>query len=144
MNISPVSFGKIVKVNAPQHIAEKIAIMANGDGKSKIDKDVKKIFDDIDEGRACVYSPDNENETYIFSGKEGDAFKMSYKSAELVSDYAADYYGDDDFTSAAINEAWSRHRDNVWELLGLCSEKSALKVDYDNETGKIKSVDLIV
>ena len=144
MNISPVSFGKIVKVNAPQHIAEKIAIMANGDGKSKIDKDVKKIFDDIDEGRACVYSPDNENETYIFSGKEGDAFKMSYKRAELVSDYAADYYGDDDFTSAAINEAWSRHRDNVWELLGLCSEKSVLKVDYDNETGKIKSVDLIV
>lgn len=73
MYISPVSFGKVVKVLAPHHEAVRIANAANGAEtvSPDVQKQVQDIFDDTEQGHALAISfRDDSDVSYILSGKE--------------------------------------------------------------------------
>ena len=81
MNISPVSFGRAIKVNATVEQANMFAQAANTKSPSnELQKFAKTIFNDtaIHRAKVVVIEPD---EVYIFSGEE--AKKQSEISADL-------------------------------------------------------------
>lgn len=78
--ISPISFGRAVKVNAPIEVANKIAKSANSPiGISKFDMFAKSIFTDTNIAKAKVVSVGSD-EIYIFSGEEAK------QRAEILKD----------------------------------------------------------
>ena len=86
MNVSPVSFGKAVKVYAPFHEARRIANAANGApcAPSDVQEKVKNIFNDTKDGHALAfYFNENKNTGYIFSGKESKEYQRSLYTKAL-------------------------------------------------------------
>ena len=90
MNISPVTFGRAIRINtSDKEVAQRIAEIANmtnyeitkpstEEGKA-MQKFIENIFDDthLPDGRARVVSGSN-GDIYIFSGKEGaKAYEIS-------------------------------------------------------------------
>ncbi len=79
MNISPISFGKTIKVNSSASNAEKIAYYANGCRLKGTDLNVsrqaKEIFNDAQEGEATVVGLKDSGDIYIVSGKESTKIK---------------------------------------------------------------------
>lgn len=70
MNISPVSFGRAIRVNTTPEVANELARAANvKTPTNELQKYAKSIFDDtsIHKAKVVVIEP---NEVYIFSGKE--------------------------------------------------------------------------
>ena len=89
MNISPVSFGKTVRVRGKFEDALKIANAANGySGNEKFKKAVQKIFDDVQttgkhsDFHAHVFETD-KGTCYVLTGEES---KKAYeiRAAELT------------------------------------------------------------
>lgn len=72
MLVNQISFGKIVKVNAPYEVAKQIEDIANGKNNKNafLNNEVRSLFDDTDKGEAHTYRY-NKNTSFIFSGKEG-------------------------------------------------------------------------
>ncbi len=69
MQISPISFGKVIKVEAPENIVKKIVFLANEDNKeSRLSCDLNAIFNDKKEGP--VKSCNSVNGSYLVSGKD--------------------------------------------------------------------------
>ncbi len=90
MKITPVSFGKTVKVYAPHHEAVRIANAANGAPtvSPEVQKQVKNIFNDTAKGHALAISFNNEEGiSYILSGKESKEYTRDlYHKALFVRD----------------------------------------------------------
>ena len=80
MNISPVSFGKIVEVRGKtKSTAYNIASLANSQVENKshkaIQQDAKKLFDDVTpKGKVRVYETPS-GETFLLSGKDAEFVK---------------------------------------------------------------------
>ncbi len=139
--ISPVSFGKIVKVKAPRNIAEEIVSMANGKGRKKLDKKVREIFNDVEYGKALNCVSDGEN--YILSGKDANVVDGYYGEMFSEIDFAHGYYNGGELAVIASNDAVEACSARISRFIGMAENKQTLNVDYDKETGKIKSMDLI-
>ena len=95
MNISPISFGKTVKVYAPFHEAVRIANAANGGPtvSNKVQEQVKDIFDDTKNGHALAFTfDDNSKYCYIFSGDESREYQHNlFNKAKLVRKIKMNY-----------------------------------------------------
>ena len=77
MRVSPISFGKSVRVNGSKDVAFDIARLANEKKVSKSErsaqKEAKAIFDDVSTAPAQVLTyitPYHEEEVYVVSGNE--------------------------------------------------------------------------
>ncbi len=139
--INPVSFGKIVKVKAPESVARNIASIANGNGGKKLDKQVKQIFDDVEYGRALNCTADGEN--YVLSGEDAAVVEKFYGDMFSEIDFAHGYYNGGELAVIASDEAIKACNARISYFIGMAEDKQTLKVDYDKETEKIKSIDLI-
>lgn len=135
MNINSVSFGKTVKVYAPFHEARRIANAANGDPtvKPEIQRQVKKIFNDTDEGHALAfYFEGMSNVGYIFSGKESKEYlKALYQKAKNVRDIK--FNPDKDYVEKIIKEKFELYK-KVINLILKTEENFVLKI---GENGNI-------
>ncbi len=90
MNISPVSFGRAIKVNSTPQDANMLAQSANVRYPStELQKFAKGIFNDTDIHRAKVIVIE-PNEVYIFSGEEAK------KQCEISADLRAKVKANDD------------------------------------------------
>ena len=87
MNISPVSFGKIVEVRGKtKSTAYNIASLANSQVENKshkaIQQDAKKLFDDVSpKGKVRVYETPS-GETFLLSGKDAEFVKYRERDAQ--------------------------------------------------------------
>lgn len=98
MQISPVSFGKVVKVQAPMCIVQELADLANGRKQTPLVHDLKTIFDDRKYGIVRPFSI-NGIDNYLLSGKDAKYYAKHYevsttydmlkKHMECVNRYAA-------------------------------------------------------
>ena len=77
MRISPISFGKIFKVQAPVHIVDQLADTVNSKKRTELAKDLKQIFDDRYKGEVKRYSTD-ENNHYLLSGNDSKRYDLYY------------------------------------------------------------------
>lgn len=111
--LSPISFGRAIKINAPTKVADKIAKSANSlVTLSSLDSFTKSIFTDTYIARAKVVTiaPD---EVYIFSGKEAqeqskilrDLKEKIDKNDELISTFE-DEEEDEKRKNQAIKEKY--------------------------------------
>ena len=106
MNINNISFGRIVKVNAPRYIASKIANIANSNSRKQISKQIKSIFPDKNQHECKVkYYTDCNGETYLLSGPDSKFTYMAYKSSKNSKTYSkiVEQYINSHYNGAQIN-----------------------------------------
>ena len=143
MAISPVSFGKIILVEAPLSTAEKISVLANKRNKTDLGKQVKNIINDTLYGKAHAYpSNDSLDKSYIFSGKEGRKYKKLYNEACDSANFSQNYYRDNKIAAADMAFTWRRFDEQVEKMVESSKNLSVMSVEY-NKLGDIKSVNLI-
>ena len=84
MKINPVSFGKIIRVNAPYEIACQIADIANEKVSPAINlkRSVSALFNDTARGEARTFCFDKRI-SYIFSGEEGNKYSELIHSSDV-------------------------------------------------------------
>ena len=86
MNISPVSFGKVVEVRGKtKSTAHNIASLANSSVENKthkaIQKDAKELFDDVTpKGKVRVYEAPS-GEVFLLSGKDAEVVTFDERAA---------------------------------------------------------------
>ena len=145
MTLNPISFGKIVQVNAPLPVASRISAIANGGGNSKIEKQIKRIINDTKKGRSYSYSFDNSKpKSYIFSGKDGKKYWDLYGQACDKVDYVSSFYDDKFSIESDIKDIWDIHRYHVAQLIQDAPKVTKLGVDFDSDNQKIKAINVIV
>ena len=141
MSVNSVNFGKIISVKAPYHIAKIIANDANEKTESEFNKQEKSIIKDTRQGKAnAVYSFNSDNESYIFSGKEGKKFLDSYNSAYDIMDDA--YINNRPDADIISDSDWERHAEYVKELIASAKKIPVMDVKYDKR-GNVTSVNII-
>ena len=143
MRVNQVSFGKIVKVNAPFDVAKQIEEIANGrKAKStKLDSDVKNLFNDTEKGEAHTFRYD-KRVSFIFSGEEGTKYWNSHNDAlNNIRDIKAKTR--DRFKARdKAQKAWAAHRSYVYKLINNCGISRT--VDPSIQKGKIRNLDCSV
>ena len=92
MNISPVSFGRIVKINAPLSVTQRMVDIINqeksvSDKKErKVQQELKSIFCDTNIGSAQAVDVDGVS--YIFTGDDSLAYSdVKQECDELISHF---------------------------------------------------------
>ena len=140
-----ISFGGVLKVNAPYYVANKVIKMAQRKEEQPVDKKLAKLLD------GCKYAHPyslNENESYIFTGKDGKRYWKSYCAAWDEMQFAIEYYnGDQDKANAHIENAWNRHKKEVAEIINAAGSVQKLDVCYDEDRlcddANIKSINFL-
>ncbi len=147
MNISPVSFGRTVKVNAPYHIAQQAANLVNDFNVSpeekKVQKQLKSLFSDRSkDGEARVISLD-KNTSYILSGDESEKANTFRFEMEEAIEAAGEYYGSGKLLDISIETESERYEDLIKSLISKTEDGTILDIDYDENRQQIKSINLI-
>lgn len=146
MNVSPISFGKIVKLNQSKYIGYNIADIANNVGgkhNSKIDKKIQKLFPDKKDGSVVATSL-NEETSYLFSGEEGKKankiLEQMYWECEHFCTY---YHGEDDLVQPAFERACERADKELRALINATPKIPVLNIELEEGSQrKIKSMDI--
>ncbi len=149
MHISPISFGRTVKVNAPYHVAQQAANLVNDYNVSPEEKKVQKqlktlFFDRTKDGEARVYST-SPNTSYIFSGEESEHANALRFEMEEAIEAGREYYGADNPLADITFECESdRYEDLMKLLISETHDGTELDIDYDETKGQIKSINLMI
>ncbi len=77
MNVQPISFGKVIRVNGPKSTAQNILALANSDVTNKahqsVQRDAKKLFSDrTKNGPVRVLTQNKGKDVFLLSGKESE------------------------------------------------------------------------
>ncbi|MBQ9245536.1 hypothetical protein IJ182_04635 [bacterium] len=141
-NISPVSFGKIIKVVGPQKASENISNIANGKNSQNqtIDEKIRSLFDDVKDGRAVVF-PVKSKLTYILSGKESQKYDASFKNTLYWLNIECDKYGDE-IAEANSDFLWIGHKRVVQELIDSRPITAVITAKEKLHSDEIKSIDI--
>ena len=144
MNISPLSFGRIVKVNAPLEISEKIADIANSKKVHPLARTTRSVFYDTSKGDVVAFNPtENKSVSYLFSGL--DAQKAMDIKGEMIDEcdkMCSYYHGEDDLVDAAFASAAERAGKKLNELIASQKHISMMNVIPTNDGSDIKFIDL--
>ena len=150
--LSNVSFGNIVKVNAPISTSKNIISMSktNTTIGSKLSE---VLYGDNPEKKSYVFSfPDKRDEYYIFTGDEAKKYIDSYRLAWARVEYAQEKHDktrktqkNNEMADIAVKSAWDTHRNYIKQLIQLSSHKIAeLTPIYSSDNEQIKSIDIVV
>ena len=140
-----ISFGKVLKINAPRYIADGIIEKAQRKEISPLNRKAGRLLGNCKDAHAYSF---DENESYIFTGTDGQKFWQSHCKAWDKMDDAHEYYhGDVDFINPMVEEAWENHDNTVREIISSADKIHELNVRYGDNTGykqvNIKSIDVI-
>ena len=140
-----ISFGRVLKINAPGYIADGIIEKAQRKEISPLNKKAGRLLGSCRGAHAYSFG---ENESYIFTGKDGQKFWQSHCKAWDKMDYAHEYYhGDVDYINPMVEEAWENHENTVKEIINSADKVHELDVQYGDNTGykqvNIKSINVI-
>ncbi|MBQ8634690.1 hypothetical protein IJ425_00870 [bacterium] len=148
MHISPVSFGKTVRVQN-KNLAYKIADVVNGSYSEPVDKSfkkqVKKIFDDVKpsvswDEKATVWQVEDDA-FFVLSGKEAKE-SMEYRAEfEDSLEWAGQYYGSGELLDASAEEYGKTLADKIKSLVERTKESYTLTAQNfgDNKISLKKS-----
>ena len=143
MNINPISFGRVVKLNQPIKIAQKIADIAsnrNGIHELASDKKIQEIFQDQTEtGVIAIKINSDKKSSYLVSGDEGEITRDILE--ELFADCENCIYDENDKQNNPTIERPCDRADKDLETLINLSKISKLKISFkDKSKTKIKSI----
>ena len=138
MNVSPISFGKIVQIRGSRSVAGTIMNYANTPNARNLDKnfkrDVNKVFNDVKKGSAEVWEqPDGS--TYIFSGEDTlQLSKYLKEREEAVADVWWNYK-DEELQSIMTQVKAEVCIDKIEDLIDKKLEPYALTTFYSPKGG---------
>ena len=105
MNISPVSFGKVIKANGSAQAVQKAACLINAHSDknkpNQMQEDLKHIFSDASSYKAQVIEF-NDRERYILSGVDSEEAEYLRRDALHEIDKAAQFYNQGDLFDAIL------------------------------------------
>ncbi|MBQ9245538.1 hypothetical protein IJ182_04645 [bacterium] len=145
-----ISFGKIVKVNAPENQIKKVTEIANAKKRHKIiefftstklKRDVNDLFDDIEKGKAVIVST-AKGDNFIFSGDESKKFSEihnRYKEQQESSTYYNGTYA----SGLLAQMAKETYNNSISDLISNSGISSEITIDYDTEYDEVKSIDIV-
>ena len=148
MKITPISFGKSVRVNGSKEQAYDIARLANEKKASKAErsaqKEAKIIFTDAEKGKvqvATYITPYNEEEVYLVSGDESN--KLDRLNEQIVTGIiqAGDSLGNSDRFQKSATRQMNHHNQKVRDLLLKSATNYDISATYDKSKTRVKSVD---
>lgn len=144
MNVTPLSFGRIVKVNAPLEVADKVTDLVNGKGRGEVAKVAKGIFCDYGSGEAVAYNPTGrKNVSYIFSGSDANKAREIETDMRIECERVCDYYhGDTELVNAGFANASDRAFEKLNALIKSKNHVASLNVLPSNDGSEIKFLDL--
>ena len=122
-----ISFGRVFKVNAPQQVSNHI---------------INNIKNDVDGFEAYAH-PISENESYIFTGKEGRAFKKSIGRYNRIMDDTFSHFSDCILADEILTVEYEKLTADANNLVRQSEKVTQLDVQRDKE-GKIQSINVIV
>lgn len=147
MKISPVSFGRAVKVNGSKDSAYDIARLANEKKVSKSEraaqKEAKAIFDDTDIAKAqvvCETGSRGKECVFIVSGKE--SLELDRLNDKLTNGIilAGDVFGNGEKFTKSCDKQIRKHNFDVHGLLLNSVEKFDINAIYNPKKTSVKSV----
>ena len=159
MNISPVSFGRTIRVNAPLNVAQRMADLVNQtrdvedrDERSSQQK-LKTIFYDSNVGRAQTVSIDNKS--YIVTGEESIRVSDARLDMTIHVFDAKGTYGEGDMLELVKDEETKRCNEFLDVIVKHSAEPVSIlpkynnvpkskEVDSDQTRVKIKSINVIL
>ena len=107
MNITPVSFGKTVRVNMPTNDAGMLIDILNSKSVNRdyiqLQKDAKAIFNDTYEGAAVFCSPDEGKTCYIVTGQESGMLHSIRQKALDALEAVSVFYDEGPFLDKNIS-----------------------------------------
>ena len=148
MNISPVSFGRTVKIvgNSPLNSAVRSIQLVNGTGtptanEQKSYEKLQRTFYDSGKGEMLqAISFDNNKTAYVLSGKEyQQLFSLMCEKHQQIFD-AISIYGENSPMVQLVAEAEEDRYIDLAKTLVADTEDATLKIDFNKDTYKIKSV----
>ncbi len=142
-----ISFGNVIKVNAPLATAKKVADTANSktEPQNKAEQQIKAIINDTQEGEAIAYSfSENGEDAYIFSGKDAEEFSKNRNFIYEEMDRIHEYYGnDDDLIDIEVERVGEEFLSNIKEIISSKSEIPEISAQTNPNTDTISSIDII-
>lgn len=155
MNISPVSFGRTVKVNAPLNVAQRMAEIIN-QSRSVQDKEerssqqkLKTMFYDANIGSAQAIEV--EECTYIVTGEESRAISDLKLDTAIHINSAKNTYGDSKDFARIKEEEIKRCNEYLALMVQMNKEAISITPKYGYETSKpicdrvkIKTINIVL
>lgn len=152
MNISPVSFGKAVRINGSMREAYDVARLVNEKKVSKSErnaqKQAKEIFDDTSLAPAKVVAyqshlGNNVKDIYVVSGKEALAADGLYESMVAGILDAGDKCKTKREFEKSCKKIQDKHNDISAKLISDYAQNFEINVTYDKRGEAVKSLKLI-
>lgn len=141
MAVNNVSFGKVIKVNAPVYIARQIIENADTLNNKKADRKTKKFFRDITHKPTYLYSFSNaKNKSYIFTGKDAQKCRYSHGIAYDVMCFVQEYAEQYDFADRDTKIAWDEHEKRINKLVDSHKKIDSIDVDYNRDTRHVSGI----
>lgn len=146
MNVSPISFGRTVKVNAPLAVTKQAVELINNPqtkkGEAKVQQQLKTLFYDSDEGKAkavCV-----NGQSYILTGKDSQSLKALENARECQLYAAKKNYGESPMYDLVKDSEDDRYTDLVKLLVAETEEPVELNLEYQKRKHRIKSINITI
>lgn len=155
MNISPVSFGRTVKINAPLNVAQRMAEIIN-QSRSVQDREertsqqkLKSMFYDANIGSAQALEIDGQS--YIVTGEESRAISDLKLDTAIHINCAKNTYGDSKDFARIKEEEIKRCNEYLELMVQMNKEAISITPKYGYETSKpicdkvkIKSINIML
>ncbi len=144
MNISPVSFGRTIKVNAPLNVAKRAAKLVNMDKtvvSSKNEKEVQrkliKLFYDSTQGAAQAVSVNGQS--YIVTGEESQRVADLKFDRGFQLDAAEKLYGKGEMYDIVKGAEDDRYDDLLKGIIYETEEPVSVSFKYAKASHRAKS-----
>ena len=155
MNISPVAFGRTVKVNAPLNVAQRMAEIIN-QSRSVQDREertsqqkLKSMFYDANIGSAQALEIDGQS--YIVTGEESRAISDLKLDTAIHINSAKNTYGDSKDFARIKEEEIKRCNEYLELMVQMNKEAICITPQYVYETSKpicdkvkVKSINIML
>ena len=141
MSVNNVSFGKIIKVNAPVYVARQIIKDAKTLNNKNTNWKTKKFFRDVTHKPSYVYSFTNAKEnSYIFTGKDAQKCRESYDIAYDTMTYVHYNYAQEDLADLDTKLAWDAHEKRIKKLVDSNKRIKSIDVKYNKDTRQVSEI----
>ena len=144
MKINNTSFGKIIKVNAPVNSVLQITSVANGytyPRSSELKEQINNIFTDLKDGEAYACIKD-EGQSYIFTGKESQAFQKIYFDTKEKLDTEMLKHWETDNSEFSKEDILKKYKNATDDLIAKGKHITELEVNTDPKTGFVHSINV--
>ena len=133
-----ISFGNIVKINAP---LDKVDTFITSEAGKK-NEQLKALLGTT---ANLETHPFDEYSTYVFSGKHAEECSDSFIRAMYdTDDIHIRYGGADKLVDAETNDAWKRHNSRVQKIIDDAQPIPEIDIVYNDDGETVKHLDVII